>query len=138
MYIKDGIAYADDATPLLKVVALQPMGNYTLLLWFNNEEARMFDFAQMLSSPAFAPLKDQAVFRSVVLDHGVLTWNNGEIDIAPEYLFEHGQAISQDDAYCIKLFDDYMNDPTHEGEETYSLEKCANAWGIKEWVDDKE
>lgn len=30
------------------------------------------------------------VFNSVYIDYGVPVWNDGDIDIAPEYLYKHG------------------------------------------------
>jgi hypothetical protein len=45
-----------------------------------------------LSLPAFAPLKDEETFKNVYIDYGVTVWNDGEIDIAPELLYEKGCA----------------------------------------------
>ena len=39
-------------------------------------------------------LKDPAVFNNPVIEHGVLTWKNGEIDCAPEYLYDHSYEYS--------------------------------------------
>ncbi|MBR1584414.1 MAG: DUF2442 domain-containing protein [Clostridia bacterium] len=94
MYIKNGIAYAGKETPLLKVVSVRPMDGHKLWARFSNGEARVFDFTPKLSSPAFAPLKDEQLFRSVYLEYGVTVWNDGDIDIAPEYLYEHGQPVN--------------------------------------------
>lgn len=33
-------------------------------------------------------------FEAFALDHGVLTWNEGEIDIAPEALYEKNYAYT--------------------------------------------
>jgi len=38
--------------------------------------------------PSLCHLADESVFGSVALFHGVMTWNNGEIDIAPEAVYE--------------------------------------------------
>ena len=93
MYIKNGIAYAGEASQPLKVCAVRPLANYILWIKFSNGECKIFDFKERLETPAFAPLKDKTVFQSVYLDHGVTVWNNGDIDIAPEYLFEKGFPI---------------------------------------------
>ena len=42
----------------------------------------------LLKEAAFAPLSDEDVFRGVYIDYGVTVWNDGDIDIAPEYLYE--------------------------------------------------
>lgn len=44
----------------------------------------------MLDRPAFRPLADETVFRAVSIDHGVVSWMDGEIDISPEWLYVHG------------------------------------------------
>lgn len=90
MYIKNGIAYAGEASQPLKVCGVRPLDNYLLWVRFSNGECTVFDFKKLLETPAFAPLKDKNVFQSVYLDYGVTVWNNGDIDIAPEYLFENG------------------------------------------------
>ena len=77
MYIVDGIAYAGDPAPMIKVR-------------FSTGTAKIMDFRPLLKTPAFAPLADEEVFRSVYIDRGIAVWNDGEIDIAPEYLYEHG------------------------------------------------
>ena len=93
MYIKNGIAYAGEQKQPLKVSGVRPLENYKLWLRFSNGEIKIFDFAKELDSPAFLPLKDKAVFDSVYIDYVVTVWNDGDIDIAPEYLYEHGEAV---------------------------------------------
>lgn len=90
MYIKNGIAYAGELAPPIKISGVRPMENYKLWVRFNNGVAKIFDFTPIIDSPAFSPLKDKDVFNSVYIDYGVTVWKDGEIDIAPEYLYEHG------------------------------------------------
>ena len=92
MYIVDGIAYAGEPKQPVKVCSVRPMGDYVLWVRFNTGEAKTFDFKPLLSSPAFAPLADKAVFGAVYIDYGVPVWKGGDIDIAPEYLYENGVA----------------------------------------------
>ena len=61
--------------------------NYKLWLRFNTGEAKIFDFTPLLSAAAFAPLKDEKLFREVYIDYGMPVWNDGNIDIAPETLY---------------------------------------------------
>ncbi|MDR0951754.1 MAG: DUF2442 domain-containing protein [Oscillospiraceae bacterium] len=89
MYIKNGIAYADEATAALKVSGVRPMDDYLLWLHFNTGEAKIFDFKPLLDKAAFVPLSDRDVFKSVYIDYGVPVWNGGDIDLAPEYLYDH-------------------------------------------------
>lgn len=92
MYIKDGIAYAGEQRQPIKISGVRPMDNYMLWVRFNTGEEKTVDFNSLLEEIAFAPLKDLAVWRGVYIDYGCTVWNNGEIDIAPEYLYEHGVA----------------------------------------------
>ncbi|HIT08700.1 MAG TPA: DUF2442 domain-containing protein [Candidatus Merdivicinus faecavium] len=90
MYIVDGIAYAGDPAPMMKVCGVRPLSGYRLWLRFNNEEVKIYDCTPLLNKSVFRPLADESVFRSVYLDYGVPVWNGGEIDIAPEELYEKG------------------------------------------------
>lgn len=98
MYIKNGIAYAGEQKQPLKISGVRPLDGYKLWLRFSNGETKVFDFSPELNYPAFAPLKDKAVFDSVYIDYGVTVWNDGAIDIAPEYLYENGVSADKDSA----------------------------------------
>ena len=89
MYIVNGIAYAGESQPVIKVKSVRPMEGYTLLLRFFDDEFRIFDFKPLLKYPCYAALSDKIVFDTVYVDYGSTVWNNGDIDIAPEYLFEN-------------------------------------------------
>lgn len=93
MYIINGIAYAGEQPKLIKVSGVRPLEDYKLWIRFNNGETKVFDFAPELNAPAFSPLRDRAVFNAVYIDYGVPVWNDGDIDIAPEYLYEHGISV---------------------------------------------
>ena len=36
----------------------------------------------------------------------------------------------EDEIYCQKLYEDYLNDPDPEKDKTYTLEECKKEWGI--------
>ena len=95
MYIVNGIAYAGEQKPALKVSGVRPLPDKRLWVRFNTGEAKVFDFTPLLGSTAFAPLADESVFRSVYIDYGIPMWNDGEIDIAPEKLYAEGKAVEQ-------------------------------------------
>lgn len=90
MYVIDGIAYAGEAAPMLEAKAVQAMENHILRVRFNDGAVRDFDFKPLLNRPAFAPLKDEALFRTVALEYGVPVWCDGDIDIDPEWLYAGG------------------------------------------------
>lgn len=92
MHVIDGIAYAGEQSPAVKVSGVRPMADHKLWVRFSTGEARVVDFKPLLALPAFAPLVDEAAFRSVYIDYGMTVWLDGEIDIAPETLYEQGVA----------------------------------------------
>ncbi|MCH5209990.1 MAG: DUF2442 domain-containing protein [Oscillospiraceae bacterium] len=93
MYIVDGIAYAGEKRPEIKVSGVRPLDNYKLWLRFNTGEVKVFDFKPLLNEDAFAPLSDKDIFDGVYIDYGVTVWNDGDIDIAPEMLYEYSEAL---------------------------------------------
>ena len=94
MYIRDGIAYADEPCKEIKVMGVRPMDGHQLWLRFNTGEIRVFDFSLLLSAPAFEPLNDEQVFRSAYIDYGMVVWNDGDIDISPELLYRDSVAVN--------------------------------------------
>lgn len=93
MYIENGIAYAGNKKPPLTVSGVRPLPDYQLWVRFSDGEAKVFDFKKLLSAPAFAELKDVSVFNGVYIDYGCTVWQDGNIDIAPEYLYENGVSV---------------------------------------------
>ena len=93
MYIRNGIAYAGEPTPLLEISGVRPLEDFNLWVRFSTGEVKIFDFKPLLKEPGFVPLQDDKVFRSVYIDDGCTVWNDGDIDIAPEYLYENGVAV---------------------------------------------
>jgi len=95
MFIRDGIVYGGEPEKPIKIVDVKVLPDMMLLLRFNNEELRLFD-AALLEGPVFEPLHDEKVFSKPVIDHGVITWLNGAIDCAPEYMYEHSYPQSRE------------------------------------------
>lgn len=76
----------------LEITSAEYLSDYKLLVTFNNGEKRVFDFAGVIERyPVFAPLSDKNRFKAFYITD-TLEWDNGHIDIAPEYIFEHGKA----------------------------------------------
>ncbi len=88
MYIKDGIAYAGEAAPELEVASARYVGNLQMVVTFAGGEERLLDATELSDMPALAPLMDEKVLADFSIDHGVLTWLGGEIDIAPEAAYQ--------------------------------------------------
>ena len=75
----------------IKVTEAKPLRGGMMLVTFSTGEKRLFD-TTLLQGSAFAPLADEKIFSNPVLFHGVITWNNGEIDIAPETVYRDSYA----------------------------------------------
>ena len=78
---------------LIWVNSAKYLGDYRLALSFSNGEQRVFDAKEFIAShPLFAPLQDKQLFSQFQLDGWTVSWQNGTLDIAPEYLYEVGTA----------------------------------------------
>lgn len=91
MYIKDEICYAGEMQEGIKITEAKPLRGGMMLVTFSTGEKRLFDTTTLQGS-AFAPLTDEKIFSNPVLFHGAITWNNGEIDIAPETVYRDSYA----------------------------------------------
>ena len=91
MIIRNGLCYPDDPKPMLQIVAVDRLGDYRLMVTFSDGAKRIFDGHSLLDGPVFAPLADEKVFNDYALDYETLTWLNGEVDIAPEFVYEHSE-----------------------------------------------
>ncbi len=87
MYVINGIAHAGTAVQDMRVSVVKPLDDMMLLVTFASGERRLYDATQLLEYSAFQPLRDEAIFRAVRVDHGVVTWMDGDIDIAPETMY---------------------------------------------------
>lgn len=91
--IIDDIAYAGEKISSIKVSGVRPLAGHKLWLRFSTGETKVFDFSPLLKEPAFAPLEDNDTFAGVYIDYGVPVWNGGDIDISPEYLYDHAVPV---------------------------------------------
>ncbi|MDO4556437.1 MAG: DUF2442 domain-containing protein [Lachnospiraceae bacterium] len=105
MYISDGIVYGNKGEADIKIVAVKPLEDMMMIVKFSSGETRLFD-AKVLQGKVFEPLKLSEVFFHPVIEHGVITWNNGNIDCAPEYIYEHSyehSMVSMEDINMITM-----------------------------------
>ena len=86
MYIMNDICYAGELQDGIKITEAKPLRGRMMLVTFSTGEKRLFDTTK-LTGNAFDALDDEKIFNNPILFHGVLTWNNGEIDIAPETVY---------------------------------------------------
>ena len=88
MYYHNGFVIGGEPKETIKVTRVKTLPDRMMLITFNNGETRLFDATQ-LNGPVFKALENEDVFMSPVLDHGVVTWLEGEIDCAPEYMYRN-------------------------------------------------
>ena len=95
MYIVNDVCYAGELQAGIKVTAVKPLRGGMLLVTFSTGEKRLFDTTKLQGS-AFAPLADEKIVSEPTLFHGVITWMNGEIDIAPETVYRDSYAYEEE------------------------------------------
>jgi hypothetical protein len=60
-----------------------------MIVTFTSGEKRLFDATLLLEMPAFKPLENEIEFKGAKVEYGVIVWPNGDIDIAPEYIYKN-------------------------------------------------
>ena len=93
MYYSDGFVYGGSPKENMKIDEIKVLPDMIMILKFNNGEHRLFD-ASILTGLVYEPLKKEDVFARAYIDHGVVTWNDGDRDCAPEYMYEHSYEYS--------------------------------------------
>ena len=88
MFVFNGIVYGGEPEQPLKINNFRILPDKMILITFSNGETRLFD-GTVLNGGVFEKLKDDTIFENAKLDHGVITWLDGEIDCAPEYMYNN-------------------------------------------------
>lgn len=70
-----------------KIVSVEPLDDYKVLLTFSNNEKRIKDMKPYLNKGVFKKLKDKNFFNSVHISFDTISWDD-EIDICPDTLYE--------------------------------------------------
>ena len=75
-----------------KILSVTPIEGYQLQVTFRNHETKVYDCGDVLNQPAFAVLRDPAMFRAVEVDAGGygVRWND-ELDLSEAELWLHGK-----------------------------------------------
>ena len=89
MIVRNGMCYAENLQPVLKITAFENCGDHQMRVVFNDGATRIFDGHSLLQGETFAPLSDAIVFADCKLDYETLTWLDGELDVAPEFVYEN-------------------------------------------------
>lgn len=93
MYIMNGIVYGGEPSTNIEISNVKVLDNMIMLISFSTGETRLFD-ATILHGEVFEPLKKEDVFKNPVIDHGVVTWDDGNIDCAPEFMYNNSYEYS--------------------------------------------
>lgn len=78
---------------LPKLINVQPLPEYRLLLEYANGEKRILDTSFWLEKPMYKELKDEIIFSTVKVAGITVMWVNGQ-DIAPDDLYEYSVPTS--------------------------------------------
>lgn len=70
------------------ICAAVPLRGHVVRVLFEDGEVRDVDVSDLLDRPAFAALRDEDVFRQVLVDRelGTIAWSNGA-DIDPDVIY---------------------------------------------------
>lgn len=74
---------------LIWITTAKYLGEYKLQLTFNNGVTKIFDGKDIVLKPLYQKLQSLTTFQQFELDGWTVSWENGKIDIAPEYLYEN-------------------------------------------------
>ena len=91
MILQDGKCYAENLEPMLKITGFETLAPHRMKVMFNDGETRVFDGRVLLQGEAFAPLADADAFLCCNLDYETLTWLDGELDVAPEFVYGNSE-----------------------------------------------
>lgn len=88
MFVIDGIVYGGEPEESVKISQMKILPDKIMILTFSNGEERLFD-ATVLRGGVYERLKDESIFQGATIEYGVITWDNGNIDCAPEYMYKN-------------------------------------------------
>lgn len=93
MYISNGFVCGNQQSKMLKISEVKALDDMIMILTFSTGEKRLFD-ATILEGQIFEPLKNPEIFKKAKIEYGVVTWMDGNIDCAPEFMYEHSYEYS--------------------------------------------
>lgn len=79
---------------LVDVISLRVLPDYQLDLEFQNGERRRFDMRPLLQMKPWDRIATPSMFSHARVDYGTVVWP-GEIDVAPETLYDDSVPISE-------------------------------------------
>lgn len=78
-----------------RIESVKPLPRRRLLVCFQNGESRVFDCNPLLDNPAFAPLRNNSLFKAVRVDMGGygISWTD-DIDLSESELWLRGAKVT--------------------------------------------
>ena len=96
MYIVNDVAYAENFNNKnLKIVELKIISELCMLVTFSNGEKRIFDAQFLMQYPIYKKLQDFNIFKNAYIENGIIVWNNGEIDIGVDTVYDNSFVYEQ-------------------------------------------
>ncbi|WP_414040088.1 DUF2442 domain-containing protein [Acidithiobacillus sp. M4-SHS-6] len=77
------------------VVRVLPRDNFTLELWFDTGDHRLFDMTPYLDKGVFTRLKNLAEFKRAYVGFDTVCWPDN-LDLAPETLFDRSVPLGEE------------------------------------------
>ena len=97
MYIVNDIAYADNFEHKnLKVSEIKIISELCMLVTFSTGEKRIFDAKYLTQYPVYKKLEDFEIFKNAYVENGIIIWDNGAIDIAPDTVYKNSYKYEYD------------------------------------------
>lgn len=93
MYIMNGIVYGGEPVASIEISSVKALDDMIMLISFSTGETRLFD-ATILQGEVFEPLKKKEIFENPIINHGVVTWDGGNVDCAPEFMYDNSYEYS--------------------------------------------
>ncbi len=75
-----------------RVKSVEYKNGYNLVLHFENDEVKLFNFRDYLRYPVFKPLADETFCKKVRALDGIVQWSD-EIDFDPDTLYLDSVAV---------------------------------------------
>ena len=77
------------------VIRVKPREDFSLELWFSTGDHSLFDARPYLNRGIFTRLQDLSLFNQAFVSLDTVCWP-GDLDIAPETLFDRSVPINED------------------------------------------
>lgn len=80
------------------VLSVIPTRDYKLILTFEKNKKKVFDFKPLLNDEINKPLKNIDFFMTAKAHHHTVMWSDS-LDICPEYLYENSRLLKKGEKY---------------------------------------